>query len=106
VLDTTPLTASVDRFTDRLRAAPGSRLGRGAAAAALDLARELSARAQRLDGPDDEPRIMPDVGIFVVADQLTVAAADLADALRRAPSQRDLDEALGSVARTVAAANV
>lgn len=99
MLDTTSLTAAVDRFADRLRAAPQSRLRRGAAAEALALARELSVRAQRLDAPGEEPRIMPDVGVFAVADQLTVAAGDLAEALRTAPSVGELDEAVRSVER-------
>jgi hypothetical protein len=106
VLDTTPLTSAVDRFTDRLRAAPQSRLRRGPAAAALVLARELSVRAQRLDDPGAEPRIMADAGVFAVADQLAVAAGDLVEALRTAPSQQELDEAVRSVARTVAEANL
>ncbi|MFE2494611.1 hypothetical protein ACFXKS_32805 [Streptomyces scopuliridis] len=104
MLDTTPLTAAVDRFADRLRAAPQSRLRRGAAAEALALARELSVRAQRLDAPGEEPRIMPDSGAFLVADQLTVAAGDLAEALRTAPSVVELDEAVRSVERAVARA--
>ncbi|QXE36512.1 hypothetical protein KQY30_22040 [Streptomyces sp. GMY02] len=99
MLDTTSLTAAVDRFADRLRAAPQSRLRRGAAAEALALARELSVRAQRLDAPGEEPRIMPDAGVFAVADQLTVAAGDLAEALRTAPSVAELDEAVRSVER-------
>jgi hypothetical protein len=113
VLDTTPLTAAVDRLADRLRGAPQSRLQRGAAAEALALARELSVRAQRLeaslDAPGDtpgtapgEPRLMPDAGVFVVADQLTVAAGDLAEALRTAPSEAELDEAVRAVERVVA----
>ncbi|MFD8920638.1 hypothetical protein ACFV0Y_22890 [Streptomyces sp. NPDC059569] len=106
MLDTTPLTAAVDRFADRLRAAPQSRLQRGAAAEALALARELSVRAQRLDAPGEEPRIMPDSGVFVVADQLTVAAGDLAEALRTAPSVRELDEAVRSVEKAVARAGL
>ncbi|MBP0457390.1 hypothetical protein [Streptomyces montanisoli] len=106
MLDTTPLTSTVDRFTDRLRAAPQSRLGRGAATAALALARELSVRAQRIEAPEAEPRVMPDAGMFVVADQLAVAASDLAEALRAAPSQQELDEAVRSVVRTVAAAKL
>ncbi|MCF3960731.1 hypothetical protein [Streptomyces fuscigenes] len=106
MLDTTPLTSPVDRFTDRLRAAPHSRLRRGPAAAALTLARELSARAQRLDDPGTEPRIMPDAGALLVADQLAVAVGDLVEALRTAPSQRELDEAVRSVARVVAEANL
>ncbi|MGX2995137.1 hypothetical protein JNUCC64_12705 [Streptomyces sp. JNUCC 64] len=81
MLDTTPLTAAVDRFADHLRAAPQSRLQRGAAAEALELARELSRRAQRVEDPDTEPREMPDAGMFAVADQVTVAGRDLAVAL-------------------------
>ncbi|OEJ39384.1 hypothetical protein AR457_20940 [Streptomyces agglomeratus] len=81
MLDTTPLTAAVDRFADRLRAAPQSRLQRGAAAEGLALARELSVRAQRIEEPGREPRIMPDAGAFAVADQLAVAGHDLAKAL-------------------------
>lgn len=110
MLDTTRLTAAVDRFADRLRAAPQSRLQRGAAAEGLALARELSATAQRLEAVDGgapaPPRIMPDVGVFVVADQLTVAAGDLAEALRTAPSVEELDEAVRAVERAVARAKL
>ncbi|MFG2715921.1 hypothetical protein ACGFX2_36130 [Streptomyces goshikiensis] len=83
MLDTSPLTAVVERFADRLRAAPQSRLQRGAAAEALEVARELSVRAQRLEDPDGAagPRLMPEAGIFVVGDQLAVAGQDLAQAL-------------------------
>ncbi|MCX4778825.1 hypothetical protein [Streptomyces sp. NBC_01264] len=96
MLDTSPLTAAVERFADRLRAAPQSRLQQGAAEVALDLARELSLRAQRLeaaaadgtaagDGAGAAPaRTMPDAGIFVVGDQLAVAGLDLAEALHGA----------------------
>jgi hypothetical protein len=78
VLDTTPLTRAVDHFADRLRAAPQSRLQRGAAAEALGLARELALRAQLLEDPAGEPREMPDAGMFAAADQITVAGNDLA----------------------------
>ncbi|MCF1506355.1 hypothetical protein [Streptomyces glomeratus] len=78
MLDTTPLTRAVDHFADRLRAAPQSRLQRGAAAEALGLARELARRAQLLEDPSAEPREMPDAGMFAAADQITVAAHDLA----------------------------
>ncbi|MFI1442291.1 hypothetical protein [Streptomyces fructofermentans] len=78
MLDTTPLTRAVDHFADRLRAAPQSRLQRGAAAEALGLARELALRAQRLEDPSGEPREMPDAGMFAAADQITVAVHDLA----------------------------
>jgi len=96
VLDTTPLITAVDRFADRLRSAPQSRLQQGVAAAALVTARELSARAQRAEAPDREPRIMPDAGIFAVGDQLAVAGRDLAVALETASSQ-ELDEAVRCV---------
>ncbi|MBA4865391.1 hypothetical protein H1V43_29450 [Streptomyces sp. PSKA54] len=82
MLDTTPLTSAVDHFADRLRAAPQSRLQRGAAAEALALARELSLRAQRLEDPEAAPREMPDAGMFAAADQITVAARDLALVLK------------------------
>lgn len=96
MLDTTPLITAVDRFADRLRSTPQSRLQRGVAAEALVTARELSVRAQRAEAPDREPRIMPDVGIFAVGDQLAVAGRDLAVALETASSQ-ELDEAVRRV---------
>ncbi|AGJ55388.1 hypothetical protein AB0K64_12240 [Streptomyces sp. NPDC053741] len=96
MLDTTPLITAVDRFADRLRSAPQSRLQQGVAASALVTARDLSARAQRAEAPDREPRIMPDAGIFAVGDQLAVAGRDLAVALETASSQ-ELDEAVRCV---------
>ncbi|MFG2992259.1 hypothetical protein ACGFZK_23730 [Streptomyces sp. NPDC048257] len=89
MLDTSPLTAVVERFADRLRAAPQSRLQQGAAAAALDLARELSVRAQRIETPGQAPREVPDAGIFVVGDQVAVTGRDLAEALRAAIPAQD-----------------
>ena len=77
MVDTTLLTRAVDHFADRLRAAPQSRLQRGAATEALGLARELSRRAQLLEEPGAEPREMPDAGMFAAADQITVAVHDL-----------------------------
>ncbi len=68
----------MDDFADRLRAAPQSRLQRGAAAEALELARELARRAQRVEEPGARPREMPDAGMFAAADQIAVAAHDLA----------------------------
>ncbi|MFH9553730.1 hypothetical protein ACIBAH_13870 [Streptomyces sp. NPDC051445] len=76
--DTTSLTRAVDHFADRLRAAPQSRLQRSAAAEALSLARELARRAQLIEAPEAPPREMPDAGMFAAADQITVAAHDLA----------------------------
>lgn len=68
----------MDHFADRLRAAPQSRLQRGAAAEALALARELARWVQRVEEPGTEPREMPDAGMFAAADQITVAGHDLA----------------------------
>ncbi|MFJ6721008.1 MULTISPECIES: hypothetical protein [unclassified Streptomyces] len=90
MLDTSPLTAAVERFADRLRSAPQSRLQRGAAAEALELARELAVRAQRLEDAARDPkgaapaRVVPDAGVFVVGDQVAVTGQDLAEALRAA----------------------
>ncbi|MFJ8586023.1 hypothetical protein ACIRD2_15365 [Streptomyces sp. NPDC093595] len=107
MVDTTELTAAVERFADRLRAAPQSRLVRGAAAEGLALARELAVRAQRLEEPGAEPRIMPDAGVFAVADQIVVAGNDLAEILRTAPpgpAAAELDEAVEAVRRAAARA--
>ncbi|MEU3600216.1 hypothetical protein ABZ714_16075 [Streptomyces sp. NPDC006798] len=82
MLDTTPLLDAAERFSDTLRGAPQSRLARGAAAEGLALARELARRAQLLERPGREPLTMPDAGLFAVADQVLVAATDLAEALR------------------------
>ncbi|WP_327367822.1 hypothetical protein [Streptomyces sp. NBC_01217] len=103
MLDTTPLITAVDRFADRLRAAPQSRLQRGAAAEGLATARELALRAQRIEAPDREPRIMADAGIFAIGDQLAVAGRDLAVALETAPSA-ELDEAVQFVTEAAARA--
>ncbi|MEU6773382.1 hypothetical protein [Streptomyces sp. NPDC046759] len=94
MVDTTPLTQAVDHFADRLRAAPQSRLQRGAAAEALALARELSRRAQLLEDPGAEPRVMPDAGMFAAADQILVAAHDLATVLT---SETEVAEAVKAV---------
>ncbi|MFG2597882.1 hypothetical protein [Streptomyces sp. NPDC048462] len=103
MLDTTPLIIAVDRFADRLRAAPQSRLQRGAAAEGLAVARQLAVRAQRVEAPDREPRTMPDAGIFAIGDQLAVAGRDLAVALETAPSA-ELDEAVRFVEEATARA--
>ncbi|MEJ1201404.1 MULTISPECIES: hypothetical protein [Streptomyces] len=94
MVDTTPLTRAVDDFADRLRAAPQSRLQRGAAAEALELARELARRAQLVEEPGTEPRVMPDAGMFAAADQIAVAAHDLALVLS---DEGQVEEAVGLV---------
>ncbi|MFD3731144.1 hypothetical protein [Streptomyces sp. NPDC058632] len=91
MVDTTPLTRAVDHFADRLRAAPQSRLQRGAAAEALALARELAGWTQRVEEPGTEPREMPDAGMFAAADQVTVAGHDLALVLE---NENEVAEAL------------
>ncbi|MEW2164444.1 hypothetical protein AB0912_15830 [Streptomyces sp. NPDC007084] len=103
MLDTTPLTRAVDHFADRLRAAPQSRLQRGAAAEALGLAREFALRAQRVEDPSGEPREMPDAGMFAAADQITVAAHDLALVLK---DEDELAEAVTLVAEAQKRAGV
>ncbi|WP_432588009.1 hypothetical protein ABVG11_22785 [Streptomyces sp. HD1123-B1] len=102
--DVTPLLTAVDRFADRLRTLPQSRLRQGAAAEGLALARELSLRAQRLEEPDAPPRVIPDAGVFAVADQLAVAGHDLAHALERAARDgaRELAEAVTMVTESAA----
>lgn len=85
---------AVDHFADRLRAAPQSRLQRGAAAEALGLARELARWAQVLEDPSGEPREMPDAGMFAAADQITLAGHDLAVVLT---TEIELVEALALV---------
>ncbi|MFD7403152.1 hypothetical protein ACFV7R_10860 [Streptomyces sp. NPDC059866] len=91
MVDTTRLIGAVDQFADRLRAAPQSRLQRGAAAEALALARALARWAQELEAPGVEPREMPDAGMFAAADQITVAGRDLAAVLT---SEAEVEEAL------------
>ncbi|ARP71846.1 hypothetical protein LK07_21100 [Streptomyces pluripotens] len=89
----------MDHFADRLRAAPQSRLQRGAAAEALALARELARWVQAVEEPGTEPREMPDAGMFAAADQILVAAHDLALVLRSeeqvADAVRLVEEARG-----------
>ncbi|WP_093616949.1 hypothetical protein [Streptomyces indicus] len=84
----------MDRFADRLRAAPQSRLQRGAAAEALALARELARRAQIIEGVEGGPYEMADAGMFAVADQVTVAGRDLALVLE---NHEELAEAVALV---------
>jgi hypothetical protein len=103
VADTTSLTRAVDHFADRLRAAPQSRLQRGAAAEALALARELARRTQLLEEPGTQPREMPDAGMFAAADQITVAVHDLALVLT---DEGQIDEAVELVAQAQKRAGV
>ena len=93
----------MDQFADRLRAAPQSRLQRGAAAEALGLARELARRTQLLEEPGTELREMPDAGMFAAADQITVAVHDLALVLT---DESQLEEAMELVAQAQQRAGV
>ncbi|GGS30592.1 hypothetical protein GCM10010259_05370 [Streptomyces daghestanicus] len=97
------MTRALETFADRLRAAPQSRLQRGAAAEALELARELSRRAQLAEEPGAEPRVMPDAGMFAAADQITVAGHDLALVLR---TEDEVAEAVRLVAEAQRRAGV
>lgn len=97
MLDVLDFVTAVDRVADRLRSLPQSRLRAGAAAAGLALARELSARAQRLEAPERSPYEMPAAGEFAVGDQVAVAGRDLAEALRAAGDVQGLEEALAVV---------
>ncbi|GAA3302877.1 hypothetical protein [Streptomyces cinereospinus] len=94
MVDTTRLISAVDQFADRLRAAPQSRLQRGAAAEALALAREFARWAQSVEAPGSEPREMPDAGMFAAADQISVAGRDLAVVLT---SEAEVEEAVRAV---------
>ena len=103
MLDATPLTRAVDHFADRLRAAPQSRLPRGAATEALGLARALARRAQRLEGAQGPVREMPDAGMFAAADQIMVAGHDLAVVLK---TEAELAEAVRLVEEALRRAGV
>ncbi|MDB1087205.1 hypothetical protein PJ985_06430 [Streptomyces sp. ACA25] len=85
-VDPEALDAAVDVLADRLRRLPESALRRGAAADGLAVARELARRAQRLERPAEEPRELPEAGVFAVGDQVAVAGHDLAQALRANPA--------------------
>lgn len=54
----------------------------------------MSRRAQLAEEPDAEPRLMPDAGMFAAADQIMVAAHDLALVLR---SEEEVAEAVDLV---------
>ncbi|NJP65679.1 hypothetical protein [Streptomyces spiramenti] len=97
MLDTAALERAVDTRADRLRRLPERRLRGAAADAALTLARELAARAQRLEEPGTTPRVLPDAGYFAVGDQVAVAGHDLAHALRHHGTAVELQEALALV---------
>ncbi|MFG3659604.1 hypothetical protein [Streptomyces sp. NPDC047706] len=103
MVDTTRLISAVDQFADRLRAAPQSRLQRGAAAEALALARALARWTQSVEEPGSEPREMPDAGMFAAADQISVAGRDLAVVLT---SEAEVEEAVRVVAEAQTRAGV
>ena len=93
----------MDHFADRLRAAPQSRLQRGAATEALGLAREFARRTQVLEEPGTELREMPDAGMFAAADQITVAVHDLVLVLT---DENQVEEAMELVAQAQQRAGV
>jgi hypothetical protein len=97
------LGAAVERLAGRLRALPQRRLQAGAAAAGLELARWLDREAQLLEFPGREPHVMPDDGVFVVGDQLSLAGREIV-AVATLPGHRALlAEARERVARAARA---
>jgi hypothetical protein len=102
VIDTTALVRAVDRYADRLRATPQSRLRQGTAQQALALARELTRRAQRLESPGAPVRELPEVGVFAVGDQVAVTGHDLAEALASTTDEAALADAVRLVTASAA----
>ncbi|MDX3074818.1 hypothetical protein ACIP98_24860 [Streptomyces sp. NPDC088354] len=101
MLDCTTLREAAGTLAGRYRSLPQSRLRGEPAAAGLALARELAARAQRIEFPGREPLVMPDDGIFAVGDQIAVAAHELAAALEPRPDlARVRDEAVARIRDT------
>lgn len=97
------LSAAVERLAGRLRSLSQRRLQAGAAATGLELARWLDREAQLLEFPGREPYVMPDEGVFVVGDQLSLAGRELT-AVAAAPGHRALlAEARERVARAARA---
>ncbi|MDX6350643.1 MAG: hypothetical protein QOF84_5433 [Streptomyces sp.] len=102
MLDVKDLRNAADRLAGRFRSLPQSRLRGGVAQEGLALARDLAAQAQRLEFPGREVRLMPDEGVFVIGDQITVAGHELAAALERRPELAEVRDA--AVARIELAA--
>jgi hypothetical protein len=90
------------RLADRLRTLSQARLeepavdGRSRAAAAHALAQRLVDAARRLEGHEQE-RVLPDLGPFVVGDQLAVAAHDLVLAGREAVTSSPIAQSVTAV---------
>ncbi|MDX3237997.1 hypothetical protein PV392_20385 [Streptomyces sp. ME03-5709C] len=85
MLDCTTLRDAAGLLAARYRSLPQSRLRGEVAREGLELARDLAARAQLTEFPGREPLTMPDEGVFVIGDQIAVAAHDLAAALEPHP---------------------
>jgi hypothetical protein len=81
------LAREVERVADRLRSMSDVRLGQPfppsgtRALAALDLAQHLADAAQGVEERESAvapvPRVVPDVGVFALGDQVTVTGTDL-----------------------------
>ncbi|NUS12266.1 MAG: hypothetical protein HOY69_12845 [Streptomyces sp.] len=97
------LSAAVERLAGRLRSLSQRRLQAGAAATGLDLARWLDREAQLLEFPGREPYVMPDEGVFVVGDQLSLAGRELLAVAASAEHGALLAEARERVARAAKA---
>jgi hypothetical protein len=100
------LLSAVDRLADRFRSMPQGRLMApvpghpSRAAAALELARRLTAGAQAVErgegGFTAGLRTLPDAGPFAAGDQLAVAGHDLAAALADLPGDAQVPTADGA----------
>ncbi|MDX2853687.1 MULTISPECIES: hypothetical protein [Streptomycetaceae] len=103
MLDCTTLRDAAGLLAARYRSLPQSRLRGEVARAGLELARELAARAQRIEFPGREPLTMPDEGVFAIGDQISVAAHDLAAALEPHPElAHERDAAVSRIRDTAA----
>jgi hypothetical protein len=91
------LAAEVERVSGRLRSMSDVRLGRSLpdgstrAEAARSLAQRLADAAQgveqRANDKPPTPRVVPDLGVFAVGDQVAVTGTDLARAASDLPGE-------------------
>lgn len=103
MLDCTTLRDAAGLLAARYRSLPQSRLRGEVARAGLELARDLAERAQRIEFPGRDPLTIPDEGVFVIGDQISVAAHDLAAALEPRPELADVrDAAVSRIGETAA----
>jgi hypothetical protein len=95
--DPAVFAAAAERLADRFRSMPQSRLAQLAPDGLL-LADRMARRARQLEGGAVRPPL-PDLGIFVVGDQIALTAHDLALALTQSVAD---PTAAGSLADSLA----